>query len=370
MNMKNVRNGLRTWVEVDRQAIKKNYQLFRSLIAPKTKLMAVVKSNAYGHGLVNFSKEIVRLGADWLGVDSVEEGLELRQAGIKNPILIFGFTPFEAIAKAAKADLSVTVSNLAVLNFLKSYRGKKPVKIHIKVDSGLHRQGFMLEDLPKVLSLLKIMVRQAHHEGLYTHFATAEQPDSPYTKRQIDEFKIWTKAFEQAGFNPIKHTAGTAATMLFPEAHFDIVRIGIGLYGLWPSPEVKNKIGKKINLSPVLSWKGIIGDVKKVMKGERIGYDLTERLERDSQIATCGVGYWHGLPRNLSGCGIVSIKGQPARILGRVSMDIITLDVTDIPEVKTGDEVNFPVEQLAELTKTINYEIVTRINPYIPRLFK
>lgn len=367
----------RTWVEIKRDAIASDYRALRSVLPNSVKSMAVVKSNAYGHGMVSYAKELDALGADWFGVDSLEEGVALRRSGIKKPILVFGFTPFPEFSSAAEEGISLTVSNRASLEFLKTYRGKE-LKIHVKVDTGLHRQGFSASDLPQVLSALNDSRGASRVEGLYTHFATAEDPASSYSQRQLEEFAPWREAFARAGLSALVHAAGTAAGILIPESRFDMVRFGIGLYGLWPSKAVEERSRDTLTLTPVLSWKSIIGDVKRVRKGERVGYDLTEKLSRDSVLAVCGVGYWHGFPRSLSGKGVVGVRGKGARVVGRVSMDMIVLDVTDIPGVATGDEAvligesggtRFSAEALAEAAGTINYEIVTRINRDTPRFY-
>jgi len=379
--MKNTRNGLRTWLEIDCRAIEKNYKFFRSLINSKTKLMAVVKSNAYGHGLVDFAKELKRLGADWFGVDSVMEGLALRREGIKSPILVLGYTLPDKFKEAAENDISITVSSFEILKSLQKNHFSKSLKIHIKVDTGMHRQGFLLQNLPKVLSFLKIenCKLKIKLEGLYTHFAAAKNPAFPeYTKNQIAEFEKWRSAFKKAGLSPICHTSATAGAMIFPQANFDMVRIGIGLYGLWPAKEIQSYFTDRISLAPTLSWKTIISEIKDLPKGSKIGYDCTETLQKDSRVAVCPIGYWHGYPRVLSSIGFVLVNGQRARILGRVSMDMISIDVTDIKNAKIGSEVILIGKQgkeeifageLANLSDTSHYEIVTRLNPLMKRVY-
>ena len=372
--MKNDRNGLRTWFEVDCLAIEKNYKIFRSLILPKTKLMAVVKSNAYGHSLVDFAKELERLGADWFGVDSVVEGLTLRREGIKAPILVLGYTLPDKFAEAAKNNISLTVSNFETLKALEKSHFSKPLKIHIKVDTGMHRQGFLLQDLPGVLSFLKI-----RPEGLYTHFAAAKNPAfSEHTKKQIAEFEQWRTAFKKAGFSPICHASATAGVMIFPEANFDMIRIGIGLYGLWPAKEIESYFANRLTLEPTLSWKTIISEIKELPKGAKIGYDLTETLQKKSRVAVCPIGYWHGYPRALSGIGFVLVDGQRAKILGRVSMDMISIDIAGIKKAKVGDEVvligkqgkeEITAAEIGNLADTSHYEIVTRLNPLMKRIY-
>jgi alanine racemase len=372
-------NGLRTWIEVDRRAIAQNYRSCRALLSKKTQLMAVIKSNAYGHSLVDFGREMERLGADFIGVDSIVEGLTLRQNGIKLPILVLGYTLDDRLEDAAVNDIAVTVANFESFKNILQSQLIRPIKIHFKVDTGMHRQGFLEKDLPRVLSLCQNSDK-FKIQGLYTHFASAKNPAFPKeTKKQIEKFLLWKKAFQNAGFSPICHAAATAGAIIFPESHFDLVRFGIGLYGYYPSPEVRSLAAPRLNFQPALSWKAIIAEVKWIKKGERIGYDLTETLPRDSKLAVVPVGYWHGLPRVLSSIGYVAVLGKRARIIGRISMDMIVVDVTEIPGVKVGSEViiigrsghlAITAEDLAILANTINYEIITRINPLIRRIYK
>ena len=408
MSLKEEKNGLRTWIEIDKKAVEHNYETIRRLLSSKCKLMSVVKSNAYGHGLLEFSHEIENLGADWLGVDSVWEALALRKDGIKKPILVLGFTLSEKIEEAIENDISITVSSFETLEAIKVLEVSKKAKIHIKVDTGMGRQGFLPQDLEKVLEfLLKIKDQglKIETEGLYTHFASAKNPAFPkYTMTQVGIFNKWVEAFNDAGFDPIKHAAASSGTLIFPETHFDMVRVGIAMYGLWPSPEVEAFCREKIILKPVLSWKTVIGEVKELPKGSKVGYDSTETLEKDSRIAICPIGYWHGFPRALSSIGRVLVNGKRCRVIGRVSMDMITIDVSKVGEVKVGDEVviigkqahqnftsqnlggqdgarqNFDsqnlggqeeikADELANLSDTTNYEIITRINPLIKRVF-
>lgn len=364
---------LRTWVEIDRKAAEKNYKVFRRIISPRTKLMAVVKSNAYGNDLIGFSKIMDELGTDIFGVDSITEGVALRNAGIKKPILVLGYTIPENFEAASKNNLAVTISSFELLSALKKITCH--LKIHIKFDTGMHRQGFSPEDAGKVIREL-LKVSYVSVEGVYTHFAKAT--DSLDTKEQADAFLLMTALFEQAGFHFLKHTCASAGTFLYPEYHFDIVRVGIGLHGLWPAKEVKDARSGTIKLEPVLSWKTILSEVKKVKKGDRVGYDLTETLERDSRLGVCPVGYWHGFTRVLSGVGEVLVRGKRARVIGRVAMDMVAIDITDIPSARSGDEVVLigkqrkaciSAEEMAERSGTINYEVTTRINPKIRRVF-
>ena len=376
---KNERKGLRTWIEIDRKAIRHNFDVFKDLISRKTKLMAVVKSNGYGHGLLDFSKEMEKLGADFLGVDSITEARALRREGVKLPILVLGYTMPGLFDEAAENNISLTVSSFETLAALKKARLPKPLKIHIKVDTGMHRQGFLLRQQKALIAKIKNQKLKIIVEGIYTHFASAKNPAFPQdTKAQIAEFKKWIAEFKKAGLKPIAHAAATAGALLFPESHFDMVRVGIGLYGLWPARETKAHLESRIKLAPVLQWKSFITEVKRLPKGSRIGYDFTEILQRDSTVAIVPIGYWHGYPRALSSIGRVLARGKECKVIGRVSMDILTIDVTEVRTAKIGDEViilgtdnNSPVsaEGIASLTDSSWYEVVTRLNPLIKRLY-
>jgi len=368
--------GLRTWIEIDKGAIAHNYSLLRGLLKPEAKFMAVVKSNAYGHSLVDFSREIEKLGADWIGVDSIVEGLTLRREGIQLPILVLGYTLPERIEEASKENISITVSTFETLEMVSGLQTK--LSIHVKVDTGMHRQGFQLAQMTEVITVLKSLPKNIEVQGLFTHFAGAKNPASTEkTLAQIKEFEMWQKTFAEAGFVPIAHTAASAGAMLYPQAHFDMVRFGIGLYGVWPSSEVRGA-ERDLDLKPILSWKVVVGEVKNVKKGEGVGYDFTNILKRDSRLAICPIGYWHGLPRSVSNNGNVLVHGKRAPITGRVSMDMITIDVTDIPEVKVGsiatiigrdggEEIR--ADKIADPERTSEYEIITRLNPLIKRIY-
>lgn len=373
------RLGLRTWIEIDRSAIANNYNIFRSLIKPETKLMSVVKSNAYGHGLVDFSKEVTKLGVDWLAVDSVVEAIRLRKEGITIPILVLGYTLPERMQEAVDLDISLTISNMFALEGLKNLNLTKKIKIHIKVDSGMHRQGFMEYELNAVVDFLLKHTEVIEVQGLYTHFAAAKDPAFPEaTQEQVKVFKQWIVAFREAHFKPIIHAAATGAAILFHETHFDMVRIGIGFHGLWPSSEIRAHVQKKMKLKPTLAWKTIISEIKMLKKGAKVGYDFTYEVDRETKLAVCPIGYWHGYSRSLSGLGITLVNGTRAKVLGRVSMDMIVIDVTDAKHVAIGDEVvligssgeNYmSAHDVSALADVSTYEFVTRINPLIKKIY-
>lgn len=375
-------NSYKTWIEIDRAALEHNYRAFRRMCGKKCLLMAVVKSNAYGHGLFDFSREADRMGADWFGVDSVIEGEHVREAGVKKPILALGYTLPEKFASAQKNNISLTIADFPSLKRVTTLKKRnRKLNIHLKIDTGMHRQGFFISEIPAVAQLLRSKKSAVIIEGVYTHFAAAKNPAFPsQTLRQMGEFKKAIACLEAAGFSGlIKHAAATAGAIIFPQSHFDMIRVGIGLYGLWPSKETRAAFQNEIRLKPVLTWKTIVSQMRAFPAGSRIGYDFTETLTRPSKVAVLPIGYWHGYPRSLSSIGRVLIRGREAKVLGRISMDMISVDVTGIKNVNVGDEavligksggLEISSDELGRLADTTNYEIVTRLNPLIKRFLR
>jgi len=332
--------------------------------------MAVVKSNAYGHGLLDFSQAVEKLGVDYLGVDSIIEAIKLRIEGVKTPILVLGYTLPENFPQAVEHDVSLTLSSLEQVQNLPE---NLALKIHLKIDTGMHRQGIEVAALKSIKS-----VKSLNLEGVYTHLANAKNPSfSNDTRKQLKEFDMAVKIINEAGYRPIAHAAATGGTLIFSEAHYGLVRVGIGLYGLWPSIETEAAYREKIILRPVLSWRTMVSEVKTLREGGRVGYDFTENVPSGTKLAVCPIGYWHGYPRALSSVGRTLVRGQSARVIGRVSMDMIVIDVTKIKNVKVGDVVTLigrdgkewvGADELAGLAGTINYELVTRLNPLIKRV--
>ncbi|NQV13313.1 MAG: alanine racemase [Parcubacteria group bacterium] len=394
----------KTWVEIDQAAIAHNVQQFKNIIEPEVKLLVAVKANAYGHGLVEVSKIALAAGADWLGVDSIDEALALRQAGVNDPILIVGYVLRSRLSEAVENGFRLIVYNRETIeelgkitsfdpstrlraNSAQDRNSKGKINIHLKIETGISRQGVMPEDAPKFVKLIK-KFPHLNIEGISTHFANIEDTtDYSYAQKQLKTFQEVVSSLEKEGVNiPLKHTANSAATMLFPETHFDIARVGISLYGFWPSPEAQQTVGEKkkeggvlkdFSLQTVLTWKTIVAQVKDVKVGTAVGYGCTERVERDSRIAVLPIGYWDGYDRKLSRVGEVLIKGQRCKVLGRVFMNMTVVDVTDCEEVTVEDEVvllgrqgsaEITADSLADRIGTINYEFVTRINPLIKRV--
>lgn len=369
----------RTWIEINTQKLRHNMTEFLKYIPKKTELMAVVKSNAYGHGIVGIAQTLSLFPRfqkrGWFGVDSLVEGIRLRKDGIIAPILVLGFTLPNRMQEAAKHNIAITISTLESLKILQTI--KNIPKTHLKFDTGMHRQGFFKKDLPAVLEVLK-KIPNVRLKGVYTHFALAKDPeDYTFTHQQYSDFQEVVGVIKKKYPNILCHAAATGGALLFPQTHADMVRIGIGLYGYFPSLEAKTHLQKKVFLQPILSWKSIISEIKKVQKGLGVGYDLTCRVSRNTTIAVIPIGYWHGYDRGLSSCGLVLVRGKRARVLGRVSMDMIIVDITDIPKVSIGDTVTIigsqgketiTAEEIADMLGTSAYEVLTRINPLIYKI--
>lgn len=374
---KELRSGLRTWIEINTKAIAHNYRVFRSLIPKKTKFMAVVKSNAYGHDLITFAQQMEKLGVDYFGVDSIIEGIALRENGIKKPILVLGYTLPEMFTAAIKNNIEVAVSSFETLKYIqKNNLGK--LKIHIKVDTGMGRHGFLPTDAERVLRELK-KLKNVAIIGLFTHFSSAGDPKkSAYTEKQINTFENWRKLFVNNNYDVISHASATSATMIFPSTHFDMVRVGVGLYGIYPSDEIRKVFEKKNSLQQVLSWKTIIAEIKELPSGSHVGYNGTAIVKKKTKVAIIPIGYWHGYPRALSNIGNVLISGMKCNVLGRVCMDIVIVDVSRVKNIGVGDEViligvsgreKMSAENIAKTLDGSPYEIVTRTNPLIRRLY-
>ena len=367
-----------SWVEISKKALTANIKTFRRLVGPAVKLAPTVKANAYGHGLLECANIFLSAGADFLCINSIHEAEKLRKAGIKAPLLIIGYTLLSDLEKAVRLKCDMVVYNVETIREL----GKigKPANIHLKIETGNHRQGVRMEDIPKVLKEFA-RHKNLHMAGASTHFANIEdRVNHKYALYQLKEFKKALRIMEENGHAPhYRHCASTAATIVLPEAHFNFVRVGIGAYGLWPSEKTLHAAqhaGIDIHLEPTLTWKTVIAQVKEVNKGALVGYGCTHEMERKGRLAILPIGYYDGYVRLLSNKAHVLIHGKKAPVVGRVCMNITIVDVTDIPEAKLEDEVvllgrqgkeEISAEKMAELSQTINYEVTTRIHENIKR---
>lgn len=371
-----------SWVEIDRSALLRNLKSFRRLLGPEVRLMPVVKANAYGHGLLEVSALASKSRlADWLGVNSLEEGLALRRHGISLPILVLGYVPISGLADAARAGLRLTVYNMETLRAIARLKTSRPVNVHIKLETGTNRQGVGLDQACRLARFIKSS-KSLTLEGYSTHFANIEDTlDRSYPNAQIARYQSMVSKLERLGLGaPMTHTACTAAAIIFPQTRCSLARIGIGLYGLWPSRETmlsSRGLNPWLELRPVLTWKARVAQVKEVAAGAFVGYGCTYRTTRRSKLAVLPVGYYDGYDRKLSNSAHVLIRGRRAPVRGRVCMNLCVVDVTDIPGVKPEDQAvllgrqgqeSVSAEQLAAWIGTINYEVVSRINPQLPRL--
>ncbi|MCZ8155640.1 MAG: alanine racemase [Leptospira sp.] len=367
-------------VTLSKSALVQNISLYRKLIGEHTKFTAVIKSNAYGHGLKEMATLAIEAGADLLGVNSLEEAELIRQNHPNVIILVMGSIPKIESRKQLLADsnLWVMVSRLEEAIFLQSISPSP--KIHLKLDTGMSRLGQTQKDWKGIAHSLK--EKGIELAGLATHFASTEDfTEHSFSMKQLNRFFEGVQIFKEAGYsNLILHCASSASAMLFPEARLNLVRVGISMYGLWPSLETKlslSLMGKNIEtLKPVLSWKTQIQHIQSLETGTYIGYGSTFKTTYPTKLAVIPVGYYEGLDRKLSNTGYMLVNGERARILGRICMNMTMIEITHIPNVNIGDEViilgtsgneSISADDHASWTNTINYEVVTRILDKFPR---
>ena len=366
------------WAEIDLDCIKHNMIEIRKQVKDKT-IIAIVKADAYGHGAIDVSTVLLENGADKLGVAVITEALELRESGIQAPILILGYTPLDFAEDLIRQNIEQTVYSLDYATKLSevAVKEEKEVEIHIAIDTGMGRIGFLpneegLNDIEKISKLKNIKIK-----GIFTHFSSSDEADKEYTMKQINKFKEFDKRLQELGIKiEEKHLSNSAAILDVEEAYFDAVRPGIIIYGYYPSNEVMKE---KINLKPALTLKSNIVHVKALPKGEYISYGREFKTERESIIATLPIGYADGYTRALYKNGKVIINGKMAPIVGRICMDQCMIDVTDIEGVSVGDEViligedkgvKFNADDIAKLLNTINYEVLCLIGKRVPRVYK
>jgi alanine racemase len=356
----------RTWVEISQSALKKNIVNYTKILPDETSIMAVVKANAYGHDLRIVSDIAIDSGIDELAVFTIEDALVIREKHKYVPILMLNQIAENELDLAVKYNIDITVASINSLKNIINYKKSKDLLINLKIDTGLSRQGFLLEELPLVVQILKSN-EHINITGLYTHLIGAEsQKFDTHTQKQSNEINIWQDELNAIGYYPLVHISATAGFLMHSNLSYDCVRVGIGLYGLWPSSEVKEKNIKKLNLYPVLSWKTRINQVKKIKKGDVVGYDATFVANSDMTIAIIPIGYFDGLPRSLSNKGYMLCGGTKCQILGRVMMNMCVIDASHLKNPKMGDEVVIigkqknniiTAEEIADMSDTINYEI-------------
>jgi alanine racemase len=364
--------GRPVWADIDLDALAHNIRELKRR-AGSAQLMAVVKANAYGHGAIAVARAALAAGADRLGVICLDEGEELRRAGITAPILIMGFTPVSQAERTVDLSLTPTVSSQQMALALARFAVEKgvTVTIHLKIETGLNRYGLPPEQLLPLAESLR-QLPGLDVEGLFTHFATGDAADKSYVRLQFQRF---TQVADKLPWIRMRHAANTANLIDMPELALDMVRPGIGIYGCYPSPHVQ----RSVDLRPVLSLKSRVARLRRLEPGESVSYGCTWTAARPSVVALVMCGYGDGLRRELSNKGNVLIRGRRAPIIGRIAMDMCITDVTDIPYVALDDEVviigrqrddEIPAEEVAALCGTINYEILTGISARVPRVYR
>ena len=369
------------WIELDREAPDHNLRQLRKGLRRGAILCAVVKANAYGHGV----KEMAGLlhSADWLAVNSLEEGLELRELGDRRPVLVLGHVPLDCLEEALRHKLDLTVYNRETLEALSrlDLDSVGPARLHLKVETGTGRQGILPQEVEGFVEQLQA-VRGAELAGVSTHFANIEDTlNHQYAQNQLDRFQEVLGDLDRRKIRPdFVHTAATAAAILFDKTHFNLVRAGIGIYGLWPSREtyLSTLLGHRPlpDLRPVLTWKTRIVQIKELPEGSYIGYGCTYRATRPIRVGVLPVGYADGYDRKLGNSAYVLIRGKRAPVIGRICMNLTMVDISDNRQAGLEEEVvllgrngeeRITAETMAEWAGTINYEIVTRISPFLPR---
>lgn len=375
----------RTWAQIDLDAVEHNFYEIKKHISSDTKLLCVLKADAYGHGAEFLVNEYDRLGADWFGVSNIDEALQLRKSGTKKPILIFGYTDPSGVEILSKNNISQALFSYEYAKKISDECKRKNIKVktHIKIDTGMSRIGFFaqtpqesdesVKEIKKIYSTMPEIII----EGIFTHFSVADDlaNNKDYTLRQYDNFIRVIDNLKKCGISiPIRHCCNSGGIISLPNMHMDMVRAGIILYGLHPSDEMRGKI----NLQPVMQLKTVVSQVKSVPAGTSVSYGRTYISQKQTKLASVTIGYADGYSIKFSNNAEMIIRGKRAPIAGRVCMDQLMLDVSDIDGVECGDEVtvfgtsgseSLSVDELAGRIGIINYEIICLIGKRVPRIY-
>jgi alanine racemase len=367
---------IKTCAEIDLDALSHNVRAIKAHVGEKVRLAVAVKANAYGHGAVPVAREALRAGASYLLAARLEEGIQLRRAGIDAPVLVMGNIAPGNIGTAVAHSLSLTIINEKQLSAAAEASGARGLEasVHIKLDTGMNRNG---ADRDAVVPLARIAAGHPslRLEGLYTHFACADETDKTSSLKQFDVFKTVCSRLTDEGIHiPLLHAANSAAAIDLPETHLDMVRCGIAVYGLYGSPHVSRSVA----LKPVMTLLGRIERIHDLRPGDGVSYGFDFKAAVPTRVALVPIGYGDGYPRQLSGRAEVLIKGRRAKILGRICMDQCVVNIDEIPEAETGDRVTIMGEDgnerisaraLAEIAGTNEYDIVTSLSARVPRLY-
>ena len=364
----------RAWVEINQEALADNVKQIKRLLSPQTELMAVVKADAYGHGAVRVAQTVIREGASWLAIATLSEGIQLRQAGIDAPILILGATNTPAeIAAIAEWNLQPTLGNpqqaLVFSETLATLGQSLPV--HLKLDTGMSRLGTLWDSATEFVGLVQ-QLPNLHITSIYSHLATADEPDPTVMRQQQERFEQAIAQIRAMGISPRLHLANSAATLSDCHLHYDLVRVGLALYGLYPAPHLRSKLV----LKPVLQVKARVTQVKTIPAGTGVSYGYTYITNRETRLAIVGIGYADGVPRNLSNRLQVLIRGQLVPQVGAITMDQLMLDVSQIRDLQAGEVVTLIGNGAQEISAdywaaalgTISWEILCGFKNRLPRV--
>jgi alanine racemase len=376
------------WINIDLRAIDHNIKQIKRLQRSDTKIIAVVKSNAYGHGILPVALQAIKSGADMLGVVSAAEALQLRKKGVIRPIVVMGAVAKEDMVDLARNKISFVVHNrrslldaVAVANIV-----RQRINLHVKLETGINRLGFLLDE---AIAAIRTIGQHRHLslEGIWTHLASVEELNKSYTKSQLFQFEKLLMKLTKIGVKvdkiPYISTAASAAAILLPESRFNAVRLGISMYGLWPSRGVqawakKEPHAKKIHLKPALRYRTRLVSVRRISAGSYVGYGCSFQAPKPMTIGVVPVGYAEGLPRTLSNMGFMLLKGSVVPMVGRICMNMTMLDISKRPKSKPGDEVviigrskskEITATDIADWAGTINYEVITRLPESVQRVY-
>jgi alanine racemase len=365
-----------TWVEIDLNALRHNLSALKKRVGPQTKILGIVKADAYGHGDYEISRVLLNNGVEMLGIAILEEGIQLRDKGIKAPLLLLGGIFEEQIDTVIQYGLTPTVYDLKLAEVLskRAYYFNTIMKVHVYVDTGMGSIGVKHDKAVEFVKFARNL-KNLLIEGIYTHCSSSDEKDSAFTILQIRRFRDVLDALDASkACIPLRHMANSGAILGYPEAYFTMVRPGLSLYGLYPSEDVSRDIG----IRPVMSFKTRIIHIKDMESGDVVGYGRTYRITKPTRVATLPLGYDDGYNRLLSNQGEVLIRGKKASIIGRVCMDQCFVDVTNIKDVSVGDEAvlygsqgqeTIPIESVAEQLNTVPYEVTCNISKRVPRIY-
>ncbi len=362
--------------EINLQNFSQNFQTIKQFVGSPVKIMAVVKANAYGHGITEIARRVEKLGGDYLGVSCLYEARLIREAGVHTPILLLGYTDSNSAKEAVQLNLALNVMDEEVLKALNEEAGKQNRKatVHVKIDTGMHRLGLSPDEALQFISRIE-EYKNTVLEGVFTHFASADEKNLDFTYHQLDIFNQFLKNLNEKNIHPpLIHAANSAALLRAPQAHFNMVRPGKLLF----LPIHIENFTPPFATLPVLTLKTIIAQIRTIIPGETVGYGQTFTAQRQTKVATLPVGYADGFRRSPYNWQTVLVRGKEATVIGRVSMDQASIDITDIPDAQTGDEVvligrqnekELSAYEVAERLKTVDYEVICALHERISRVY-